>query len=53
MKIPATDGRTSDHQINYQIFLENLRLEIEKGWGGQTSSRSLEDLISSKLAKSH
>lgn len=28
--------------------MENLRTEIEKGWSGKTSNRSIKDIISSK-----
>ena len=31
-----------------ELKLKELRMEIEKGWDGETSSRSVDDIIASK-----
>lgn len=35
------------HEINHQK-LENLRAEIQKGWDGPISSRTMEDILKEK-----
>ena len=41
------------HQIYRNRILEELRLEIEKGWEGQASSRSVQDIIAAKTRGLH
>ena len=36
------------HQKYREKVIEELRLEIEKGWEGPTSSRSVQDIINAK-----
>jgi antitoxin ParD1/3/4 len=38
------------HEINHQK-LENLRAEIQKGWDGPISSRTMEDILKEKKLK--
>jgi len=38
------------HELNQQK-LENLRAEIEKGWDGPVSSKSMEDILKEKKLK--
>lgn len=39
------------HEIYRHRIIENLRLEIEKGWDSGVSDRSVEDIINAKIAK--
>jgi antitoxin ParD1/3/4 len=39
------------HEVYRQKLLQDLRLEIEKGWDGPTSSRSVKDILSDKAGK--
>lgn len=41
------------HQIYRNRILEELRLEIEKGWEGQASSRSVQDIVAAKTRGLH
>lgn len=41
------------HQIYRHRILEELRLEIEKGWEGPASSRSVQDIIAAKTRGVH
>ena len=36
------------HEIYRHKVINDLRLEIEKGWSGVTSKRSVQDIINSK-----
>lgn len=36
------------HQYYRQRVIEELRAEIAKGWDGETSTRTVEDIIASK-----
>lgn len=37
------------HIIYREKIINNLRLEIEKGWEGETSSRTVKDILKSKI----
>lgn len=37
------------HQVYRFKIIEELRLEIEKGWSGSTSNRNVQDIINSKI----
>lgn len=39
------------HQVYRQKIIEELRREIEKGWEGETSSRSVSDILAAKKRK--
>lgn len=39
------------HSIYRDKVLDDLRKEIEKGWSGETSNRSVNDIIEAKKAK--
>ncbi len=36
------------HQVYRHRIIEDLRKEIEKGWSGSTSKRTVQDIINSK-----
>lgn len=36
------------HEVLRHKVIEDLRIEIEKGWEGQTSERNVQDIINSK-----
>ena len=36
------------HELYRKKIIEDLKVEIEKGWGGPTSKRSVKDIIASK-----
>lgn len=36
------------HQIYRERLMHELRLEVEKGWDGEPSSRNVKDIIASK-----
>ena len=38
------------HQFYRHRVIDELRVEIAKGWDGETSTRTVEDIISDKLA---
>lgn len=38
------------HELYRRKVVEELRIEIEKGWGGETSTRSVSDILASKKA---
>jgi len=38
------------HQFYRHRVINELRTEIAKGWEGETSSRSVEDIVKAKLA---
>ena len=37
------------HQVYRFKIIEELRMEIEKGWSGPTSDRKVQDIINSKI----
>lgn len=37
------------HQVYRHKIIEDLRREIEKGWSGPTSKRTVQDIIDSKI----
>jgi len=37
------------HQVYRFKIIEELRMEIEKGWSGSTSNRNVQDIINSKI----
>jgi len=37
------------HQVYRFKVIEELRMEIEKGWSGPTSNRNIQDIINAKL----
>lgn len=37
------------HQIYRHRIIEDLRAEIAKGWGGETSPNNVQDIINTKL----
>lgn len=39
------------HEIYRHRLIQDLKAEIEKGWEGNSSSRSVKDIIKSKKAK--
>lgn len=39
------------HEIYRHRLIQDLKAEIEKGWEGPSSSRSVKDIIKSKKAK--
>ena len=39
------------HESYKHRFIEELRAEIDKGWGGKPSSRKVRDIIETKKAK--
>lgn len=39
------------HQIYREKIIDNLKVEIEKGWTGATSRRSVRDIIAAKKKK--
>jgi antitoxin ParD1/3/4 len=39
------------HEIYRHKVIEDLRAEIDKGWKGPTSERSVKDIIKAKTAK--
>lgn len=41
------------HQIYRDRIIDELRLEIEKGWEGSASSRSVSDIIAAKTKGAH
>lgn len=40
------------HEVYRHRVIADLRTEIEKGWSGKTSSRSVSDIIQAKKLKS-
>ena len=38
------------HQFYRHRVIDDLRAEIAKGWEGETSTRSVEDIVKAKLA---
>lgn len=40
------------HQKYREKVIDDLRLEIEKGWDGAESKRSVKDILAAKTAKS-
>ncbi|PHS69567.1 MAG: type II toxin-antitoxin system ParD family antitoxin [Methylophaga sp.] len=38
------------HQFYRHRVIDDLRAEIAKGWEGETSARSVEDIVKAKLA---
>ena len=38
------------HQFYRHRVIDDLRIEIAKGWEGETSGRSVEDIVKAKLA---
>lgn len=36
------------HKLYREKIIKDLRLEIEKGWDGPTSSRSVQDIVKAK-----
>ncbi|MCK5279284.1 MAG: type II toxin-antitoxin system ParD family antitoxin [Cyclobacteriaceae bacterium] len=37
------------HQVYRVKIIEELRMEIEKGWSGSTSNRNVQDIVNSKI----
>lgn len=37
------------HEVYRHRIIEDLRKEIEKGWSGPTSKRTVQDIINSKI----
>ncbi len=40
------------HEVYRHKIIEDLKAEIEKGWAGATSARTVEDIINAKRPKS-
>jgi antitoxin ParD1/3/4 len=40
------------HEVYRHKIIEDLKAEIEKGWAGATSTRTVEDIINAKRPKS-
>lgn len=45
----ATNRDVGLHQLNREQIIANIKAEIDKGFDGETSSRSIEDILKSKL----
>ncbi|MFT7032972.1 MAG: antitoxin ParD1/3/4 [Cyclobacteriaceae bacterium] len=39
------------HEVLRHKVIEDLRMEIEKGWEGPTSDRNIQEIIKSKIKK--